>query len=95
MLQEYKLLNFEDLNLEEEKCSERRSPTVDFPVKGFVSLLIFFLFTSLALNVRLSYQQLQTQRGYSREGPTVYGRALIAFSQQSPQAANIMYSWPF
>ena len=79
MLQEYKLLESEDPNLEEEKCPERRSTTVDIPVKGLIPLLIFLLFTSLALNIRFGYQQLQTQREYSRESPTIYGRLHIAF----------------
>ena len=79
MLQEYKLLKPEDPNLEEEQCSKWRSTTVDSPVKLFVPLLIFLLFASLALNVMLGYQQLQTQRECSRESPTKYGRALIAF----------------
>ena len=74
MLQKYKQLEPEDPSLKGEQCSEWH-----FSVKLFVSLLIFLLFTSLTLNVGLGYQQLQTRRGYSRESPTIYGRALIAF----------------
>ena len=78
MHQEYKLLEPEDPNLGDEKCSERLSRTVLFSVKLFVPLLVFLLFTSLALNVRLGYQKLQMQREYNGESPTIYGRALLA-----------------
>lgn len=88
MLQEYKLLEPEDPSLEEEQCSERRSTTVYFSVKLFVPLLTFLLFTSLALNVRLGYQQLQTQRRYSRESPTIYGRTLIALFENHHNTLN-------
>ena len=78
MLKEYKLLEPEDLSLEDEQCSEWRPMTLRFSVKAFVPLLVFLLLTSFALNVGLGYQQLRTRREYSRERPTIYGRTLVA-----------------
>lgn len=78
MLKEYQQLEPKEPNLENEQCSDWRPTTFYFSVKLVVPLLVFLLFTSFSLNVRLAYQQLRTQREYSRESPTTYGRTLVA-----------------